>query len=585
MKTKFLCLSLVVMMMLTILTGCTSSTGSLDEIAEEAARGTQTLVVYLMSEIEISEQTASDVEDEINRLTKAKYKTQLDLRFFTEEQYYSELEKKFKDKETEIKKAEKELNEKRKIEKALRESCKAAGISYVPATTEAPDTAITEAATLVNPEYGTIEYVYPEAEENQLDFFYLGGYDRYMDYIDNEWIAPLDEELATSSKTLKQHIPSVFMDNLNTGGVYGIPNSSAIGEYTWMLLDKELMDKYFFTESSITSIYDENLSRFLGDVSKFEEDVLPIKGDVSPVNIYYWSINSENNRLTNEFSILASSYTNLSDVGYQLEVHSLFHDARFRSQALAIKGFEEKGFFGTEEQQNDESVRFAMSVVEGGYEVYAENCEDYYIKMLACPRADKYDIFESMLCVNALEDNVSRSMEIITYINTNEDLRNILQYGVEGENYYIDDDGVLHRYNETYMMDINKTGNVFMAHPEEDLPENYWDYGIQQNEDAKLIPTFGFELDYDTLVSAEEMNALQALSEEYMARMEACTTVAELETFFGNAIRELAANEDYVFVKNDAFEQTKADDIIPIHTLYVEWLKSEGYIKDEIIEY
>ena len=47
MKTKFLCLSLVVMMMLTILTGCTSSTGSLDEIAEEAARGTQTLVVYV----------------------------------------------------------------------------------------------------------------------------------------------------------------------------------------------------------------------------------------------------------------------------------------------------------------------------------------------------------------------------------------------------------------------------------------------------------------------------------------------------------------------------------------------------------
>ena len=204
--------------------------------------------------------------------------------------------------------------------------------------------------------------------------------------------------------------------------------------------------------------------------------------------------------------------------------------------------------------------------------------------MLARPRADYDDIYGNMFCVSALEDSVARSMEIVTYINTNSTVRNILQYGIEDENYYIDDYGVLHRYNDTYMMDINKTGNVFMAHPEEGLPEDYWDVGVRQNGDAYMVPTFGFQIEYDAAVDTERIKRFQDMYEEYMALIDACKTVEEIDAVFTMALAKIgekgtALNDDYNFVKNTNYQSKGDDDPAPVATLYMQWLIDNGYFK------
>lgn len=581
MKTKFLCLCLSIMMLMALLTGCAAKEKSLDDMADQEVRQTKTLVLYLMSEDKVSARTTSEIEDEINKLTKAKFKTQLDIHYFTEDEYYTELEKKFKGKETENKKAEKELNDKRKKEKWLRESCKQAGISYIPATTPAPSTEITEEATLVNEEYGTIEYVYPEPKENQVDFFYVGGYNKYNTYIDEEWIASLDEELATSSKKLKEHIPELYMKALSKAGIYGIPNNSIIGEYTWMLLDKKLMDRYFFTEDSINNYTDDNYYKFLSDVYKYETDYLPIKGTPEILNVYYWTIDPDNNRLTNQPSLMAGFYDNSSNVGYNLSVNTIFHSTSFRNQVTTMKKLELAGYYGTEA---DQDKPFASAFIKGGYDIYEQYSEDYYVKMLARPRADYDDIYGNMFCVSALEDSVARSMEIVTYINTNSTVRNILQYGIEDENYYIDDYGVLHRYNDTYMMDINKTGNVFMAHPEEGLPEDFWDVGVRQNADAYMVPTFGFQIEYDANVDTERIKKFQDMYPEYMAQLDACKSVDEINAVFNTALAAFAEkdselNKDYNFVKNTSYLAKDDNDLLPVATIYMQWLIDNGYFK------
>ena len=84
-------------------------------------------------------------------------------------------------------------------------------------------------------------------------------------------------------------------------------------------------------------------------------------------------------------------------------------------------------------------------------------------------------------------------MEVISLINTNAEARNILQYGVEGVDYYIED-GVLNRTNTLYSMKIERTGNCFIAHPEEGLPENYWENAKNQNNDALINPLLGFDM-------------------------------------------------------------------------------------------
>ncbi len=578
MKTKFLSLCLSIMMLMAILTGCAGKEKTMEDMADQEVRQTKTLVVYLLSEEKVSARTTAEIEDEINKLTKAKYKTQLDIHYFTEDEYYTELEKKFKGKEDENKKALKELNEKRKKEKEIRESLKKAGITTVRVTTAAPSTEVTEEATLVNEEYGTIEYVYPEPGENQVDFFYVGGYDRYKRYIEEEWIAPLDEAFSTYAKKLKEHIPALYMNAFDEAGIYGVPNNSIIGEYTWMLLDKKLMDRYFFEENSINSYFDDTYYNFLSDVYKYEKDVIPVKGELDLLNVYYWTIDPDTKRLTNQPSVLASFYDNSSNKGAVLNVASMFHSNSFANQVVALKKLELSGILGAANAQSDENAKFASAVMKGGYDIYEKYCEDYYVKMIARPRADFDDIYGNMFCVNQLENNISRSMEIITYINTNSTIRNILQYGIEDENYYIDDYGVLHRYNDTYMMDINKTGNVFMAHPEEGLPEDFWDVGVQQNADAYLMPTFGFEIDdseivIDTVVIAK----YQDMYDECMARIDACQTVDEVVKTINDIKAEITADLDYQYIKNINYPAKSEDDPLPMAKVYMQWLKDKGY--------
>lgn len=580
MKKKFISLFLGLVMLSTmVLTSCSSDDG----ISIEEVRPTQTLVVYLMSETEVSEKAEEDVEEAINNITQSKFKTKLDLRFFTEDEYYTNLEAALKAKEKEITKAKKEALDKKKREKELKDSCKEAGISYIPETTKAPSTEVTAEETLVDQEFGIIRYKYPDPEENQVDIFYMGDYNKYLEYLDEEWLARLNDEVNTTSKKLKEHIPAIYMNNMPEDGIFGIPNNSVVGEYTWMLLDKVLMDRYFCSADSIASLSDETLYTFLNDVYQFERDengeltYLPIKGEIKPTNMFYWSYDEENNKFTNEETLLGCYYPNSGTKGTHVVVKSIFTDSNYTNQLKMLKRFEFAGFYG---EEKDADKPFAMTVMKGGYDVCSTYSEDYYVKMLEYPRATEEILYSNMFCVNQLEDNVARSMEIITLFNTVAEARNILQYGVENENYYIDDNGVLHRYNESYMMDINKTGNIFMAHPEEGKPANYWQDSITHNSEADVIPILGFVIDENKNLDLESLNYLNGLYEGYKAEIDACTSIEEIEAFISRVNGEIRENEQYRFITQSEYyvEDATDDTTYPLFYYYWNWLDENGYV-------
>ena len=584
MKKRLMCLLMGAILLLSVmLTGCGDTAATEEDIASDTARDTQTLVVYLMSEEAVSAQTEYDIEEAINEKTRSKFKTQLDLRFFTEDKYYTEVEAKLKAKEKEIKAADKVAKDKKKYEKWLRESCKQASVSYIPVTTAKVETVITEDATLVDAEYGIIKYVYPDPEENQIDIFYVGGYDKYKSYMDEDWIAKLNEELDTSSKKLKEHIPTLYMTNLKEDGIYGIPTNGAIGEYTWMLLNKELMTKYCHLEQNIdyllnadSSNMDEDLYNFLSDVKENEPGYIPVYGDLEPANIYYWTMDPETLRLTNSKSVIGAAVGQYQDKGARIWATNLYGNDKYTNQLKMIKRLELEGFMATEEDLAATTMKpFAMGYMKGGYDVYLEYSDEYYVKVVERPRAGEDDIYSDMFCVNDMENNLSRAMEIVTYINTQSEPRNILQYGIEGEHYYIENDGVLRRNkNNGYKMDVAKTGNVFMAHPEEGYPADYWDQWVQQNESAKSYPTYGFRIDWSSNPDTEKVVELEELYDYYYDQYAACKTIEEVDAFFAKAKAEINANEAFVFVKNRDYlaEDGHEKDPVPLMKIYSDWL-------------
>ena len=130
------------------------------------------------------------------------------------------------------------------------------------------------------------------------------------------------------------------------------------------------------------------------------------------------------------------------------------------------------------------------------------------------PKLDTADVYEHVMAVSEKTNSVKQSAEILTHLNTNEEFRNLILYGIEKENYVwvdaigedgnpiIDEDGNVYKVvsrliedpEKLYVMDKNKTGNVIYAYPAVGENPLASDYALAQNQDLQLDYTLGFNL-------------------------------------------------------------------------------------------
>jgi hypothetical protein len=216
-----------------------------------------------------------------------------------------------------------------------------------------------------------------------------------------------------------------------------------------------------------------------------------------------------------------------------------------------LKNYQYEGYYGTPA----EGQRAAVSFMEGDarikqeYEkngVYVdENGKEYYVVVAQYPEATESELYGNMFAVYANSNHLARSMEVITYLNTNVALRNLLQYGIEGKHYELNADGTAHLLESsedeygTYRMSIEKTGNCFIATPHEDAGADAWTYAKQQNNDSLINPLLGFDFnmataDSDYSLDVALIDRINELSAQAKALVDECTTKAELMDLMTN---------------------------------------------------
>ena len=139
-------------------------------------------------------------------------------------------------------------------------------------------------------------------------------------------------------------------------------------------------------------------------------------------------------------------------------------------------------------------------VVNAPYEAKAEiENSGYIVNVAQYPVADDDEVYSSAFAVlkgrplKVGSENVlveydvyaERAMQVIYEINTNEIVRNLLQYGVENVNYSIDENGLVRPSSEKrYDMNLLYTGDVFKALYSEDWTKEDAEYGKLQNKDS-----------------------------------------------------------------------------------------------------
>lgn len=540
MSKKLICLFLSIVLLLGVLAGCAekSDEDAAADKSEAASEAARTLSMYLMSEEPVSAETAAMIEEAVNQITEKKFKTRMKLYYYTEEEYYDKLQAAFD----------------------AREEAKQNGT-----LNNDKQDASTEEETIVN-EFGVIEIKYPTIAPYQVDLFYFGGYDKYTELKDKGMLTRLDEELNSSSKELGKYIPATILANLKAinNGTYALPTNKAIGEYTYLLLNKEVLEKSYRNGndfSDYTSLTCEKTQELLAYVANpdtgMNEDFYPLFTDLESTelllsNLQFWGVD-ENGNLSDEFSVLGDYFKNsdnFKDPNTYAEIANLFENEQFLTDLEILKSYEFSGYY-----DGAEDKKFAVGYVKGGAELAEVYGDEYEMIPVACPRLSEDDLYSDMFGVCSYTSSTSRSMRILTMLNTDEEFRNLILYGIEGEHYQMVDTGleneqgepykVVKRLNNEYVMDVNKTGNTLIAYPMEGELHTIREYAVKQNLDAKAELNLGFTPDYKGFeVNNESLQAVRTLSAEILAEYLACQNEEELEEFFVSAKERVAASTD-----------------------------------------
>ncbi len=523
----FLCL---VMMLSVFMTACAedSEEDAKNELEQAKVASNMTLTMWIVSESPVSEEIRNDVSKAINALTKAKYKTQLEIHYLSEEEYFQKLT----DAMEAFAQTKKEQNAEKPVE-----------------TDTNGETVGTTIEEIVTDEHGMYRDNYPIVLENQVDIIYIGnlysdtevdsngqpkilmsGQDMYNELRADNWLAALDEAIKGDSKKIKEFVSPTLLSAVQEKGVtYAVPNNNVIGEYTYMCLNKELMDRYslhgHLTRGSIKSFANDHVYQFINMISRYETgNLLPVDATYEECLgslAYYWNIDPEDYSInSDEFSIFGTPLFGAQPSRGQdaVGVQSLLGNEEFTSHYLALNKYylsdkenAEKNenpffFFRNEKNQNEDYDTYGVKFVKGtlaeltvvdGVSYYDEGDVRYYVVPVSYPTAAAKDIYGNMFAVANTTLSVERSMQIITYLNTNTQMRNLLQYGIEGQHYTVENgtvSRVADKLGNYYNMDIYATGNAFLAYPEPGMDAAIWENGKKQNRDSLVEPLLGFDL-------------------------------------------------------------------------------------------
>lgn len=588
MNKRLISLLLCLVLIVACFAGCAekSDEDAISDTNEAASESAITLAMYLLCEKEVSPEQEAAIEKAANAITNQK-KIKLDLFYYTADEYYEALEESF----------------------AARLEAEAEGLIKPPVEDEGGEDE------MYKDDLGVSHILYPTIDSFQVDIFYVGGYEQFIKYMDFPFgedgdsemmYSKLDEQITSSAKVLEDSIsPSLlqYMKSMNNG-TYAVPTNTAIGEYTYLLLNKDVLAKTRYNTpaglSQFTSLTCAATRSVLSQVAESYNEYVPLysclgEDGLAVSGVKYWGVD-ENGVPCDDFSILSSSYSTSAVYGtpssYLGSIDNLMGSSYFTNQLTYLKQYKSYGYFGTEKDFEDGNV--AVAYMKGSADIPAKYAENYEAVIIENPTLTTEQVYSDMFAVSSYTASVKRSMDVLCMLNTDEQLRNIILYGIEGENYelvdsdYLDENDepykVVRRLNDNYIMDVNKTGNTFKAYPLEGDDPTLLEFYKIQNNSVQISLTMGLHFGWDDyVVDPDKLQEIRRISAEVLEDIAAidCTNDTTIRNGI-NAIRNKISSEDVIYELIEVIEPGRNDTTCTLGYVYDQWaLEHKLYEPDD----
>ena len=316
----------------------------------------------------------------------------------------------------------------------------------------------------------------------------------------------LNDYLDTTGKGMKEAIDQRFWDGATIDGkIYAVPNQKEISTAPMWVFTKEYVDEYNIPYQDIHTIQD--LEPWLKVIKENEPGVTPLY-------------------ITKGFSAPQYFDQLVDPVGVEhnddsLKIKNMFETDKMKEQLEVLRKYYQAGYINADAAtaQDDKSVKRFVTKADG--QPYAENLwsKDLKYDVVASTIMDTYitnaSTTGSMIGISKNSKNPEKAVEFLNLLNTDEYLRNLINYGVEGTHYEkVGDKQIkLLPKEEDYRVGYYTVGNLFLTYVLDKEPLTKWDEFEDFNNKAKNSPALGFK--FDPAAVSTEIAAVNNVLEEF----------------------------------------------------------------------
>lgn len=337
--------------------------------------------------------------------------------------------------------------------------------------------------------------------------------------------------LDTIGKDMYEAIDKRFWEGSEIDGKnYAVPNQKEISTMPMWVFTKEYVDKYNIPYQDLHTL--EDLEPWLKLIKENEPNVVPLY-------------------ITQGFSTPQYFDTIIEPIGVELgdetlTVKNVFETEKAKSTLQTLREYYKLGYINADSAtaQDDKSVK--RFITKGDGQPYAEILwgKDLGYEVVATPIMESLvtnaSTTGSMIAVSNQSKNKEKAVEFLNLLNTDEYLRNLLNYGIEGVHYTrVNDDQIKldPEKSKNYSVGYYTLGNLFITDVLDNEPITKWEEFKQFNDAAENSPILGFK--FDTAPVSNQLAAINNVVEEFKRIIfSGSVDIDEYLTKFNNKLKE-----------------------------------------------
>ncbi len=332
---------------------------------------------------------------------------------------------------------------------------------------------------------------------------------RYSSEVATGVLLDLTEMLPTVAPELYSFIPEDYWKAVSVNGaIYGVPalkDSSVTQYFIW---DKDIADKYEIDINAVT------------DFASLQEALTKIK-EGEGGSPYYMSKSGADFLVTNYFDQLGAGLSALG-IKYDDETKTVVNpleDEELLANLDIVHQMYVDGIINGDAPTADDSNKYRTFFTAQGWSGAAKSTWGPNNGIANCEAVQFGETIVSNTTVRGSISGIysgcehpEKALELLQLVNTDSKVRDLLYYGVEGENFEYTEDGTVNKLNSDWSMAGYTQGTFFVL---SDLvgSEGQWEEVKELNSVAVPSAMIGFDMDTSKIET--ELANCRAVYEKY----------------------------------------------------------------------